>query len=753
MFAEERSQYGEMRDAEGRNRPIPLKAVSISGKVDDVLTTFTISQTYRNDREKPIEALYTFPIPVDAVFLGMEAQFGERRLAGVVMPSASAEKKYDKAIDDGNAAILLKEMDDGLYHASFGNLRPGETATVEYRYAMQHTWNDRFLRVHIPTAIAPRYGDPAKAGLPAAATPEYAATAFPRWQFSLDVTGAPAQCAISCPSHPLSITAVEHGLQVSLATLPDRDIVLDFESKARPESMAVCGRDRDGWIVAADFMPHFPEAGPSSTNLDILVDCSGSMSGPSMQQARAGLKLILDALGPGDFFNITAFGSSHKSLFRERRPADEGNLATARRFVGDLSADMGGTEAASALAHVYGIPGGEGPRSVLFITDGEIWSGDKLYDKARASGCRIMTVGVGCAVSEKTVRRLADVTGGKCELVSPDEDMARRIHRHCMRIARPAVEKVSLVAAGADNPEQRIPSAVYDGDTVHVFARYADKPSGEIRLQASMGGKTLSWTCAIPETAANAPTDGEAPHPTDLARMAAADRLRRLRDKDGEKGRQLAVDYQLLSRWTSCVLVDERADGDKADTLPESVKVPHMVAHGWGGGMVLACCTHSYMPRGAMMRGLGKGILSTVGDFAQEVVDKVFKNKSGSPASQPDMDTRPDLPAALGAFMRNFSENCAKPRADRQPMSSMADLLQLGLPQELADGLLPLVDDRLTEEALVWVLMSFLATGHADSFGMEARRWIERCANRIVVKAAMRRKVRRGVDAWLAMAG
>ncbi len=127
-------------------------------------------------------------------------------------------------------------MDDGLYHASFGNLKPGETATVEYRYAMQHTWNDRFLRVHIPTAIGPRYGDPAKAGLSPAATPEYGAAAFPQWQFALDVTGAPAACAISCPTHPLSITSVGQGLQVSLATLPDRDIVLNFESKARPES-------------------------------------------------------------------------------------------------------------------------------------------------------------------------------------------------------------------------------------------------------------------------------------------------------------------------------------------------------------------------------------------------------------------------------------------------------------------------------------------------------------------------------------
>ena len=103
--------------------------------------------------------------------------------------------------------------------------------------------------------------------------------------------------------------------------------------------------------------------------------------------------------------------------------------------------------------------------------------------------------------------------------------------------------------------------------------------------------------------------------------------------------------------------------------------------------------------------------------------------------------------------MRSFSDNCAKARGDRQPMSSIADLLQLGLPQDLADELLPLVNDKLTEEGLVWVLMSFLSSEYAYCFDMEARRWIERSANRLVVKAAVREKVHSGVNEWLAMAG
>lgn len=110
-----------------------LNDVTITGVLDNTTSTFTIRQTYTNDTEEPIEALYTFPLPVRAVLLDMKAHFGQRTLQGAVQGSLEAKEQYEKAIEEGDAAILLDEVDTGLYHASFGNLKPGETATIEYR--------------------------------------------------------------------------------------------------------------------------------------------------------------------------------------------------------------------------------------------------------------------------------------------------------------------------------------------------------------------------------------------------------------------------------------------------------------------------------------------------------------------------------------------------------------------------------------------------------------------------------------------
>ena len=65
-----------------------------------------------------------------------------------------------------------------------------------------------------------------------------------------------------------------------------------------------------------------------------------------------------------------------------------------------------------------------------------------------------------------------------------------------------------------------------------------------------------------------------------LPRVAAARRLATLPEAEAA---QLAEQHQLATRWTSFVVVQVRADGEKAEGLPELRKVPQMLAAGWGG--------------------------------------------------------------------------------------------------------------------------------------------------------------------------
>ena len=47
--------------------PIPLQGVHLSGSIDLGLLELTVEQRYTNVESESIEAVYTFPLPLDAV--------------------------------------------------------------------------------------------------------------------------------------------------------------------------------------------------------------------------------------------------------------------------------------------------------------------------------------------------------------------------------------------------------------------------------------------------------------------------------------------------------------------------------------------------------------------------------------------------------------------------------------------------------------------------------------------------------------
>src|SRR5690606_7930389 len=104
-----------------------------------------------------------------------------------------------------------------------------------------------------------------------------------------------------------------------------------------------------------------------------VIDTSGSMSGQSIEQAKAALSLALDRLAPGDRFNVIRFNHETEALFPGLRPWTADTLRAAQAAVAALEAD-GGTEMRPALRLALDSGGdGEMPgdrlRQVVFLTD------------------------------------------------------------------------------------------------------------------------------------------------------------------------------------------------------------------------------------------------------------------------------------------------------------------------------------------------------------------------------------------------
>jgi Ca-activated chloride channel family protein len=102
----------------------------------DLLAEVTVSQSYQNQEQKNIEAVYTFPLPLDAVLLDLDIVIGNRHLKGAVVEKRAAETKYEDAVESGDAAVMLEELEPGMYTMNVGNLLPGENVTITFRYSL-----------------------------------------------------------------------------------------------------------------------------------------------------------------------------------------------------------------------------------------------------------------------------------------------------------------------------------------------------------------------------------------------------------------------------------------------------------------------------------------------------------------------------------------------------------------------------------------------------------------------------------------
>jgi Ca-activated chloride channel homolog len=137
--------------------PVPLLGVAIGGEVFGAHARLVVRQRYRNAEAQPIEAIYTFPLPSDAVLVGFAMECDGRRLLGEVKEREEAFKVYDEAITRGHGAALLDQERRNVFTANVGNLLPGEETVIEVTYVQRLAADEGALRLMIPTLVAPRY--------------------------------------------------------------------------------------------------------------------------------------------------------------------------------------------------------------------------------------------------------------------------------------------------------------------------------------------------------------------------------------------------------------------------------------------------------------------------------------------------------------------------------------------------------------------------------------------------------------------
>ena len=437
----------------------------------------------------------------------------------------------------------------------------------------------------MPTVLAPRYG---QTDIEPHQVPDIKLTIEHLYTLSVSVQGLLRSAIIESPSHAIEVQSHNETTLVQLKegrSFLDRDLILNLRL-ANDKASAVCDRDIEGYVALASFYPSLPEITDQCVAIiykprliKLLVDCSGSMAGDSIGQARIALLNILDTLNEQDRFSLIRFGSTVTHEMSKPLHATKSNIVQARNVVAKIEADLGGTEIFIALEQTIKQSTNTEATDILLITDGEVWddAGEqtlKIIELANQTQHRIFSVGVGSSVSERLVRELADGTQGACELVNPGEGMAEKIERHFKRIYSEQAKSIA-VEWSIQPLWQTQPKHFFIGDTLHILAKFPEKPQGVVKLIVDFSNALrMEQSAEIKSIETNEDV-------STLARLIASQQLQTL--SDYEEKVALAVKYQLMCQETAYLVIDVKPEDLKTDGMPDLRKVPHMLASGWGG--------------------------------------------------------------------------------------------------------------------------------------------------------------------------
>ncbi len=560
---------------------LPLVEVGVEARVDGLVAGTALRQVFVNAYDEPLEALYVFPLPSRAAVTRFRLEVAGRVVEGKLREKGEARRAYQQAIRHGHRAALAEEEESGTFTMKVGNIPPGEAATVTLQMCAPLPFADGEVTYRFPLVVAPRYG-------PSIAPP---ATARPGAGPALSINVEIGESALAPHGFRSSLHTVEETLDggtrrftVVGGDRPDRDFVLRWRvvSDKVQSSLLV----RDGTFLLTLVPPQTAEKS-RPRDLIFLLDRSGSMDGWKMVAARRALARMVETLTDEDRFTIYAFddaietpaGFDGSALV----PATDRMRFKAAEWLAGVNSN-GGTEMAEPLARAAAElakrPGKGVDRVLVLITDGQVSNEDALLAGlgGKLSGVRTFTLGIDRAVNEGFLRRLAEIGGGRCELVESEERLDAVMDAVHRAIGTPVLTNLRLsnldIVEGSVTPA-RLPD-LFAGAPVMIAGRCRSVDDVVVRGESGGEGMVLR---VKPEVTARAP----------LGPIWARGHIRDMEDalalsRGGDlRGEIIAtsLEHGVLCKFTSFVAVDA-AEVVNEGGEGRSVVQPTLPPSGWG---------------------------------------------------------------------------------------------------------------------------------------------------------------------------
>ncbi len=587
-------------EEDGPAADLPLKHMSAEITVSGMYQTGVVRQVFGNPYDRPVEAVYVFPLPEDGAVSVMDMHIGERHVSGEIRERSRALEMYREAMREGRTAALLEQERPNVFTQTVGNILPGDSIVIRIEYTAPVPYESGTWELSFPIVVGPRFVPKGVSDADRIVPPVTPEGIRPGYGMELSVLLDPGMPVRRLESLNHGIVVEKRGTLplIRLApgeSVPDRDFVLRYGTAT--EGIGTGFVAHNGNLGGHFMLMLEPDAAVDRSlvapkEMFFVIDCSGSMMGQPMNVARETVRRFVEGMNPGDSFQIMRFSETAGSMSPRPMPNTPENVRAGVAYINSLSG-QGGTMMIEGIRAAIGYP--EDPermRYIIFLTDGYIGNESEILGELQATvrdNTRLFSIGVGSSVNRYLIEGLAAEGIGSAAYVGLNEDPETAVAQIYRKINNPYLVGIEL--DWGDLPVEDVQFGgtgdLYDGEPLVITGRFLRPGSGSVRISGTLGGKV--WSREVEVTLPEEGEGGEAADRLWASRRLAA--LRRAgyspelssseREDLTETMIGVSLDYRVLCEYTAFVAVDSerRTRGGAASTVEIPLHMPEGVSY------------------------------------------------------------------------------------------------------------------------------------------------------------------------------
>ena len=564
--------------------------------VNEAYAETFIKQTYENIYSYPVELIVDLPKKNGVQFVDFEVEINDKKVKSKLISKEKAVEKYSDSIASGNTGIYSeynKELDKYIIH--LGNIEPHTNVNFKSHFLQSIISNDlNYLYRIIDQFPFPKYQN---------YQPQYKIKAFFQTSSPITILEQKIQGNNPIIRNRFNEDRTKYEIELFLksgnrqeqnsnffSSYKNNDIlVLSFEFQIKDFKKPKLYKQYDPKNDETTYLLSYFQTINDEDNFNnneitksfpglyyFVIDQSGSMDGYPISVVIQTLKVFMQSLSKGSYYQLIGFGSTFKSYSDKPLSYTKENVNKTIKEIENLNGNMGGTDLFKPLEFIYNNYKENKklnlPQNIFILTDGYTENKQNVLNiiEKNNSKYQVYAYGIGNDFDRDFIRTAGECGFGSYKFINDISNLRIEINEQLRKCLRVYYDKVKFSVEKNNNNEILYDfyrnEFILENQLVDYFFIMKGKSGGNIEIKNSFheNGKEINQNFNFDEKQILYLKDGDI-----LSKITMHNLIQK---GDGvfseeEKVTKIAKKYQVLCQYTSLFAEIENTQSNKEPNL------------------------------------------------------------------------------------------------------------------------------------------------------------------------------------------